>query len=129
MRKINIILLFILSLFVVACDNQSNSVNENDKEIVQQELLPNKIYFFYQNSCPHCHDAADYIFEKYKDLPIVSINIANAGSYDLFMQCVKKFNLGTQVGTPLFCISDKYIMGWSVENKALFDIYVKDLNR
>lgn len=97
----------------------------NKKQNVNN-LLPNKIYFFYQNTCQHCHDALQHINSLQKDLPIIAINIADNSGYQLFVKCAKKFNLGNNIGTPLFCIGDKYIMGWSNENAKLFDEYTKN---
>lgn len=91
------------------------------------DLDNSKIYHFYQPMCPHCHEAIDYINAQYPGLKMELINI-NSGreNFDLFMRCVRKFKLGNQIGTPLFCMGNRYIMGWSDEQKLQFDEYVKD---
>ncbi len=120
MRKI--FTLLILVLFITAgCDGQDNISPAKE----DSGLADNKIYFFYYNECPFCHDAMDYINDKYPDLEITMINIHNPGGYKLLVECAKKFNLGHSVGTPLFCMGNKYLMGWSNESPRQFDEYVK----
>lgn len=84
-----------------------------------------KIYFFFSNTCPHCHDALDYINRKYPDLNVTLVNVADDDGYDMFAASAKKFKLGSEVGTPLFCMGDNYIMGWSPEIEQKFDEYVR----
>lgn len=97
-----------------ACHNQPDN-----------KLYADEIYFFYQTTCPHCHHAQAYIDQKYPDLKMVSVNIADKNGFELFAKCAKKFKLGNKVGTPLFCMGDKYLMGWAPEYEATFDAYVK----
>lgn len=120
MRKI--FTLLVLALFITAgCDGQGNAAPAKE----ESGLADNKIYFFYYNECPFCHDAMDYINAKYPDLKITMINIHNPGGYELLVECARKFNLGRSVGTPLFCMGNKYLMGWSDESPRQFDEYVK----
>ena len=103
-------LVYILAAVVIAVsgcgDNgKSKSVNET---AVQSEIRADEIYFFYSNSCPHCHEALEYINGKYPDL-----------------KCAQKFKLGKRIGTPLFCMGDNYLMGWAPEYEAKFDSYVR----
>lgn len=104
-------------LLISACNSQSSS----------QEALDNhKIYLFYHNECPYCIQAMDYINQNHPDLEVTMVNIYNNGGMKLLQQCAAKFNLGEQIGTPLFCFGDKYIMGWSQENISLFNQYATD---
>ena len=120
MRKI--FTLLFLTLFITAgCDGQGNAASVKE----DGGLADNKIYFFYYNECPFCHDAMDYINAKYPNLEITMINIHNPGGYELLVECARKFNLGRNVGTPLFCMGNKYLMGWSDESPRQFDEYVK----
>ena len=91
-----------------------------------QEYDNNKIYFFYQPFCPHCHKAMDYIQTKYLDIKMELVNINESRKhYKLFVICAGKFRLGNQVGTPLFCMPDSYIMGWSPEEQTKLDAYIE----
>ena len=45
--------------------------------------------------------------------------------FELFVKCARKFNLGNQIGTPLFCMGENHLMGWSPESEKEFDEYVK----
>lgn len=102
-------------LFISACKDKP----------AQAEISPDKVYFFYSNSCPHCHDALEYINQKYPKLKMTMVNVANADGRELFLRCAQKFNLGRYLGTPLFCMGDNHIMGWSPEYQAEFDRYVE----
>lgn len=84
-------------------------------------LDTNKVYFFYSNSCPHCHEALEYINQKYPGLKMSMVNVANTDGRELLLRCAQKFKLGRAIGTPLFCMGDSHIMGWSAEKQAQFD--------
>ncbi len=113
MKKI-LSLLVLIPLFLGACGTKEDAL-----------LDTNKVYFFYSNTCPHCHHALNYINQKYPNLQLSMVNVGNPEGYDLFVHCAEKFKLGNQIGTPLFCMGDKYIMGWSQEYEARFDEYIK----
>ena len=115
LRRIYTILLLGAALILpAACDN-------ND---TMQELSTDEVYFFYQETCPHCHDAAQYIKNKYPRLKIISRDIKLPGNMELFRQAVADYNITGVAGTPLICFGDKYIMGWGEEDKFLFDAYI-----
>ena len=103
-------------LFLTAACQDKNSVKYLSRDVV---------YFFYQTTCPHCHDAAKYIHEKYPHLAVKSLDIKMPGNQKLFMSAAKDYEVGQMAGTPLICFGDKYIMGWGEKDAALFDEYVK----
>ena len=84
------------------------------------------IYFFYQTSCPHCHHAAAYISSKYPNLKMIQADVRQADNFKLFLKCADKFKLDRNtLGTPLICMGDHYIMGWSDSDRVKFDSYVQ----
>ena len=87
------------------------------------ELQNDKIYFFSYDGCPYCQTADEYIRKNWTGLNIEKIDIYKPGGMYLFKQCAEKFKLGRNVGTPLFCMGDNYLMGWSDENREKFDKY------
>lgn len=115
MRKIFCLLL--LLMLTAACKEPPAKTDST--------LADNKIYFFYYNECPYCHDALDYLTQKYPNLKVTMVNIHNPGGYELLLRCAKKFKLGNNVGTPLFCMGDRYLMGWSPQSPRQFDRYVQ----
>lgn len=117
-------LIAILLCFVTACEKQTDVPQEHEKT-VQAEIEKSKVYFFYYNGCPYCHDALDYVNAKYPDLEMSMVNIKNPAGYQLFTECAAKFNIGRNVGTPLFCMGDDYLMGWGPDAAKRFDEYVK----
>ncbi len=94
---------------------------QQDKAARQTALNDNEIYFFYYDECPYCHKAMDYLKEHHKTLKISKQDIKTKQGMNLFEKCAQKFQLGNRVGTPLFCIGDTYVLGWSPENAALLD--------
>jgi len=107
--------LFSISILFLASCKDDNSL---------QYLSKNEIYFFYQETCPHCHTAAQYIKEKYPDLKVKGLDIKMPGNMKLFQQAVKDYKITTAAGTPLIGMGDKYIMGWGDEEVKAFDKYV-----
>lgn len=89
------------------------------------EIQNNKIYLFYSDGCPHCKDAEAYLAQNYPNLKMERLNVRTRHGYDMFVKCVKKFDLGREVGTPLFCMGDKYLMGWDNTYPDKFKSYVK----
>ena len=115
MQKLTLTL-FALMIFLCGCDSKTKEVSA---------LSEDKIYFFYYNECPYCHNAIEYIDKKYPELNMAMVNIYVGNGFELFKECGQKFNLGNSIGTPLFCMGDKYLMGWSDANAQKFDKYVQ----
>ena len=112
-------------LFSALCALSVLFMSACEKSAEENELDGSRIYFFYQTTCPHCHDAAKYIKENYPDLNMVSRNVRLPGNQKLFSYAVKKYKIGEMAGTPLICFDDKYIMGWSDAKSKEFDEYSK----
>ena len=104
------------ALFLTACKDE-NSI---------ETLSQNEVYFFYQQSCPHCHTAAQYIKEKYPHLKIKGLDIAMPGNKRMFQEAAKTYKVGFTAGTPLICFGKKHIMGWGADAPAQFDLFVKN---
>ena len=104
----------ILALLIITACSQSS-----------EKLDDNQIYFFYSNTCPHCHDAIVYINDKYPNLGVAMVNVANPGGYELLVEAARKYNLQNSVGTPLITFGDNYIMGWAKQYEAKFDEYCR----
>ena len=122
----NLLKLFTVVLttcMLFACDDD---MSQNPDSVITQNISSNHIYFFYQTSCPHCHYAADYISKKYPDLKMINLDVRQQGNFNLFLKCAGKFKLDqNELGTPLICMGDHYIMGWSDTDKVKFDSYVQ----
>ena len=116
MKKLSYILALAALFITSACDN-------TPKELT--EIVPNRAYLFYSDGCPHCHEAQEFLNRKYPDLNILKINVDNPAGAKLMTQCAKKFKIGKQIGIPLFCLGDNYIMGWSPLYEQKFQNYIK----
>ena len=125
MKKI--IFTLVLGLFVLTgCDNQNNAENAAQTASEQSAFSENKIYFFYSNYCPHCHEAQKYINAKHPKIELSMVNVENAGGYKLLLQAVNKYKIqGNQIGTPLLLIGKNYLMGWAPEYETQFENYVQ----
>ncbi len=117
MKKL-LYILFFTSLPVVAQKTHFDSTDRIDDD---------QIYFFTQNMCPHCNHAATFIANKYPDLKIKYLEIDTHENREAMIACADKFNVNKrQLGTPLICMGQHYILGWSEEEEKKFDEYVKD---
>lgn len=86
-----------------------------------------RIYFFTQTMCPHCNHAATYIAKTYPDLKIDYLEITDTQNQESFIACANKFHLNKRkLGTPLICMGQHYILGWTEEEQKHFDEYVKN---
>lgn len=98
---------------------------EAQAQFKDNQIQDNKIYLFYSEGCPHCKDAEAYLQKNYSNLAMERLNVRTKHGYNLFVKCVNKFDLGNEVGTPLFCMGKNYLMGWDTSYQAKFDEYVK----
>ena len=114
-RKLFICLGIASALLLTACQKKDDIVKLSEQEI----------YFFFQEGCPHCHTAAEYIKEKYPNLQVKSLDIAMPRNRRLFQQATRAYKLGMNVGTPLICFGKQYIMRWGSEAPQQFELYAK----
>ena len=120
MKKFFKVLMFAGILMIGACQQEKQTAAS------LEEISDSEIYFFYQTTCPHCHHAADYIKQKYPNLKMQNLDVRVRQNFDLFLKCAQKFNLpNDSLGTPLICMGNHYIMGWSSADANKFDIYVR----
>lgn len=120
MRKL-ISALFAL-IIIVGCGDAGSKNNDaiNNEEI----------YFFYTTRCPYCHYALDFINKNYPEVELRMENVESKPSYDLFMKCAQKFDLPrNMLGTPLICIGDNYVLGWSDQSAESFGKYLQEMEK
>lgn len=116
LRKIFVSILACGALLLTACGKGDDITS----------LSKDEVYFFYQETCPHCHEAADYIKADHPNLRIKPLDIKMPGNRRLFEQAVRSYDIGQMAGTPLICFGKRYIMGWGPDDVALLDEYAKD---
>ena len=117
MKKIFCLCLALLGLYGVSVQAADNEIRDD------------KIYLFYSEGCPHCKDAEAYLAQNYPNLEMERLNVRTRYGYYMFVECVKKFDLGSEVGTPLFCMGDNYLMGWDNSYPDKFKSYVKPFEK
>lgn len=89
-----------------------------------------QIEFFMHDGCPYCEKALQYISANYPQLPMQVMEIGNGDekgdNLKKFITCARRFKLtGNRLGTPLICMGQHYLLGWSPENEKLFNEYAK----
>lgn len=104
------------ALLLSACGKSDDITNLSRKEV----------YFFYQQSCPHCHTAADYIKANHPKLRIKALDINMPGNRRLFENAVREYKPEGAAGTPFICFGKRYIMGWGDDDPKLFDELAAD---
>lgn len=112
-------------LFTAMCAFSLIFLSSCNKSAEEKELAGDNIYFFYQTTCSHCHDAAKYIKENHPDLKIISRDVRLPGNQKLFQTALRKYKITSSAGTPLICFGDNYIMGWSESKIKKFEEYSK----
>jgi thiol-disulfide isomerase/thioredoxin len=77
---------------------------------------PVTLYFFYGETCPHCHKAAIFLEklkEKYSELEIKSFEVfSNAENAKLLLQFLKEHGETQVVRVPAIFIGDEVIIGY-----------------
>ena len=75
-----------------------------------------RFYFFYSESCPHCHDAMPLIESLEKEFQNIDFQKLEVSPQSPENQAIfnkKMEKLGTQVsGVPTFVFRDKYVVGF-----------------
>ncbi len=91
------------------------------------QISDDKIYLFYSQNCGYCHVAMKDIATKYPKLELELVDVAKRDGYQKMIACAKKHDLGNRIGTPLFCIGDNYMMGWSNNSIETFGKFAQPL--
>lgn len=102
-------------------------------------LLPNNvlainevnIYFFHSNDCDICNQERIYLEalkQRYPNMRVYSYEISDQSNYDL-MQKAKNLYQETRSGVPYTVIGDSSYLGFSQNNKALFQKKVYEYSK
>ncbi|MFH1648153.1 MAG: hypothetical protein ABIA11_00270 [Patescibacteria group bacterium] len=87
------------------------------KSYAEEQCIVNA-YFFYSNTCPHCHEEQEFlntIKSKYKNVVFHELEISeNRENLDAFIKVGNE--LGIRTGAvPFFIIGDQYIIGYGTD--------------
>lgn len=89
------------------------------------------IYFFHSNSCDICNQEKIYLEalkQRYPNMRIYSYEIHDSVNFEL-MQKAKKLYQETRSGVPYTVIGDSSYLGFSQNNKALFQRKVYEYSK
>ena len=73
------------------------------------------LYFFYSDSCPHCHEAMPFVEELEKERPDITFKKLEVSGNEVNLALFRKKSekLGIKgSGVPTFIFKDKYIVGF-----------------
>ena len=72
-------------------------------------------YFFYSDSCPHCHEAMPFVEELEKEYPDIKFKKLELSKDEvnraIFLKKAEELSMQGR-GVPTFVFKDKYIMGF-----------------
>ena len=93
------------------------------------DLKEDQIYFFTKEGCPYCKKAESYISQNHPNIKIEYKDVSKKSNYILFKKCAQKFKIAQKhLGTPLVCIGNNYILGWSDKSKEKFNNLMKNFS-
>lgn len=129
MKKLLIILTAILSLWTINVSAEVELPEKTDRE-------PVKVYLFYAEWCPHCHDFIKYFLNNYKDeykdyFEIVGIETAVNGNSvpsevqannNVAMEVKEHFQFpDEEFGWPFIVIGDYKTCGFGSDGTAIIE--------
>lgn len=95
----------------------------------EENLIDNKIYFFAHALCQNCKTAFIYLNSHHAALNIPITDMKYQHNFNLYKQCVKKFNIRNQdLKLPLICMGNHYVMGWDNTSPEKFEQALKEFN-
>lgn len=108
MKKIAVVFSLLLFALTVSAENTPQN---GQKDAPKQEVF----YFFYSETCPHCHDAMPFVEKLEKENPDIQFKRLEVSKDELnlalFNKKVEKLQI-KNVGIPLFIFNDKYVIGF-----------------
>ena len=106
MKKIFILLVLVMVSFLLSAEEAQKS---------------ERFYFFYSDSCPHCHEAMPFVEELEKEFPNIEfekLELSKAPeNMAIFNKKVEKLGIKGG-GVPTFIFRDQYIVGFK---KGVFE--------
>lgn len=86
-----------------------------------------KAYFFYLDTCPHCHNVNDYfnangVYDKY-DIEKLDASIPQNGQFLMKLYAANNYPENQRGGVPVVAFGDKFFVG----DQPIIDNFVKDI--
>ena len=119
------LLLFVFIPFVKAENNLYDKVVEVTKVKTEDKV---DIYFFYSDTCPHCHKEMEYLKEinddKYKNkINIIYYEVSSDGVIDMLGKVKDIFSVKSN-GVPFTVVEDEYLLGFSDSLSSRLDYMI-----
>lgn len=91
----------------------------NSKNAESLSNNSNELSVFIQDGCIHCEHAEEFLNNnKFDNINVVYYNLKYNNSVNLLLKEISRLNIPKEnLGTPIFVIGDKYIIGFGEEKK------------
>lgn len=91
----------------------------NSKNAESLSNNSNELSVFVQDGCIHCEHAEEFLNNnKFDNINIVYYNLKDNDSVNLLLKEISRLNIPREnLGTPIFVIGNKYIIGFGEEEK------------
>ena len=100
MKKIVFLIIFLFAVFTLSAEEAQKT---------------ERFYFFYSESCPHCHEAMPFVEELEKEFPNIEFKKLEVSQVPenlaIFNKKVEKLGIKGG-GVPTFVFRDQYVVGF-----------------
>lgn len=95
--------------------------NPKFKVDLNNDIDKNELLVFVQDGCIHCEHAEDFLNNnKFDNIEINYYNLKDSNSVNLLFKQISRLNIPKEnLGTPIFVIDDKYIIGFGEKEKEM----------
>ena len=124
------IMVLLVCGLMTACEEKKETPAPTafDASMISTPAESSEVLFFTKSMCPYCNHAAAYLSTQYPDLAVTFVDIETPAGWERFLETVDALKLDTRrLGTPLIVVGDRYILGWSTEEKKNLDALVGPL--
>ena len=109
---------FAILLFFIFLNSKYNSkININSN----QDVDKNELSVFIQDGCIYCEHAENFLKNnKFDNIKVVFYNLKDNTSLNYLFKQISRLNIPKDnLGTPIFVLDDKYIIGFGEPEKAM----------
>lgn len=114
------LLLILIITFVFLFFLKNNIRKTKNSEL--NKTTNNELMIFVQDGCIHCKHAEEFLsvnIDKYKNINFIFYNLKNRESQVLLFKNISKLNIPKEnIGTPIFIMDNKYIIGFGEKEKS-----------
>lgn len=113
--------LLYISLIIIFCIFLNFKYTSKFKVDLNNNINKNELLVFIQDGCVHCEHAENFLNNnKFDNIEVKYYNLKDKNSLNLLFKQISRLNIPKEnLGTPIFVIDDKYIIGFGEEEKEM----------